>query len=796
MLKIFKKEIVKEIVAETSPSKNLAPLTFAQARDKFAAHIAANKLSPALHLLHDVILKFDAPDVLLNGAIIKNCTILNDKNRLKRYLLNKPEITNFRVYEALAFLCGSDVYEARNYCLQAFRLAKSQNKVGYLSQRTAALIKASNITNVNKKKTLEHNLEIEQFDSVVVIAEARTDLRLLTQLDRSLRVKILSFDSGIKRANATALLRKHFSQVELFSFATLYPEPYSQGDSELCELAEELSHRVVEVVKNDVEAIFDKTEDIKEILALRLEDRFFSQLRLRKAILDFIGNSNNIIFGFNQFQLLHKLPEALLKQNNSLNIYAFQTSFIYKQNIDYIDHNTIIEKEKPVDKARVRSQYFDNLKNWQERLKENKLPNLQGKALFNVSISMDNYITVSQELVKESIRELGEDNTYMIGILREANIRKESPAWEGIIKKENIYFEPFDSVSCLPSNQNQWNMGLFLANKDELEAIFYENNELSLAAGNLIFEVERFFGNMILSFAEWNYKLNDMFTNGKPRYIITCPGRDPKNMMLINIAKQYEITTYDVQAFFHSPHVRYKTTKADYMCVIDEYAYNLYKNHFQMDAAKIFKAGSILIDANLKKSKELNKHVLREKYNIQENDRMLILGTQTCSNDMFTRSLELMIENFKDCENIKIFVKTHPNESASAVGQYKNVIQRHNAGAFCRLLDKCDIYELFPISHALVTLFSNVGLEAAMAGLPILTCNINNEDVPVDFGKTGLALGCNSEEDFIANLELFKTEKGYKKLMQAHHDYKARNPDMFSMDAAKKIIQLAEKNVL
>ena len=86
-----------------------------------------------------------------------------------------------------------------------------------------------------------------------------------------------------------------------------------------------------------------------------------------------------------------------------------------------------------------------------------------------------------------------------------------------------------------------------------------------------------------------------------------------------------------------------------------------------------------------------------------------------------------------------------------------------------------------------VTLFSNVGLEAAVLDRPVLTIKIG-EDYPVDLEKMGIAIGCHSEaETQYALRELLFGGAGCDKSQVLRDAFFQKNPNLRSGLTAERI---------
>ena len=306
--------------------------------------------------------------------------------------------------------------------------------------------------------------------------------------------------------------------------------------------------------------------------------------------------------------------------------------------------------------------------------------------------------------------------------------------------------------------------------------------------------IEPHLKNLIGNFLPWainhTSQLTNLILSKKPELFLTMPGRNSGTWVTTDICKELDVKTIELQAVFQSNHPKYKRSKANIFAMINDEQINLYKSNYELEEDQsIIKIGPLLLSNALLNLKNIDLNELKLKLNINKNEKTILFATQYLNHEHCQKILEMIINLCQDKQNIKIILKPHPKETEQEVAKYLKIIEELNATEMASIIKKINTHELIMASDLVITLFSNVGMEAALIGRDAWSVNLENTEFPIDLSAEGLAKKINGAEEFKTAVEDFFNKRTIsKELLINRENYIKDNSEVLDENILKKLI--------
>jgi hypothetical protein len=287
-------------------------------------------------------------------------------------------------------------------------------------------------------------------------------------------------------------------------------------------------------------------------------------------------------------------------------------------------------------------------------------------------------------------------------------------------------------------------------------------------------------------------QLNRIYSHlaeARPEAVIACPGRSPISHLLILSARMLSIPTIDVQAFFQSAHPRYVASPADAFAMIDRSQIGIYLSRFSHLNQECVPVGSVMIHAGVARLRSFDRSVERDKFDVQPHERIILFATQHGLGVVNEITLASLLETLAPVSGIRLLVKCHPREQITSHYTYQQMVSMADAHNWCAVITTGDIYKMIAAADLVITQFSNVGLEAAVADKPVLAINLLNRKYPVDLSEMGICMGVSSEKQLKDVLLKFLNNGAYAgELIENQKGYRLKNPELWEGDPARRIV--------
>jgi hypothetical protein len=238
----------------------------------------------------------------------------------------------------------------------------------------------------------------------------------------------------------------------------------------------------------------------------------------------------------------------------------------------------------------------------------------------------------------------------------------------------------------------------------------------------------------------------------QPRLILSVPDRQWPARAAIQLGRRANIPSLTIQAAVISNHARYDTIVADRVAVMGDSSRALWKEQ-GVPVEKLVITGSPRFDEKFRVESDAS-HRIRRALNISPQKQIITFATQPLSPAVITQNVLHVVRAMQQFPHHQLVVKVHPREE---LGHYQALLPRLDARGVIVRKD-LDLNALLQASALVITAFSTVALEAMIYERPVLIVNLTGEPDPVDYVKSGAALGAYSSEDIVTQMKRLLTD--------------------------------------
>lgn len=226
--------------------------------------------------------------------------------------------------------------------------------------------------------------------------------------------------------------------------------------------------------------------------------------------------------------------------------------------------------------------------------------------------------------------------------------------------------------------------------------------------------------------------------------VVCYPCALPSARILTNFARLKKVPTIDVQPFFimDEPRTCFHWKKnGDFVCAQSAEFVPLFRKLGYAEK-NIFVTGSPRIDQLYMQMKQLPERAIGKFGNATGNK--VILFADQLMNILTTQEiLSFLVDYCSRNSDTNLIYKPHYRQ---VVGIKRKMTQLCAEHKNIHVLSSEDIYELIDAADLVITLFSNVALEAAIMGKPVITINLTGVPypAPMDLHNWGISLEARS----------------------------------------------------
>jgi hypothetical protein len=332
------------------------------------------------------------------------------------------------------------------------------------------------------------------------------------------------------------------------------------------------------------------------------------------------------------------------------------------------------------------------------------------------------------------------------------------------------------------------------------------NGELGPAAGKLSVSVptlqafldpivEKALQNDVWQLSRLAYTVENLLKQRGVRVGYVMSSRLPPILTVIQAARQLRIPTLEPQSVLYGRGVtRQKAPAGDFVCAIDTYARDLFQEHYGVDAGRIIVAGSTRIDDFKRAFDTIDRGLARRRIAPKTGPAvsLILFATQPLPIQANVRALRSLLKTVLRNPGMRLIVKLHPTEPHSSFRSYTEAATAAGAREFCYVTRTDDTYHLMAACDLIVTMTSNVALEAAVFDLPVLVIDPDAVVPPIDFERMNVALAAKSLEAVPGMIEeILARGEAHARLARMRAILRETNPQLLDGKTAGRIVSFA-----
>lgn len=158
-------------------------------------------------------------------------------------------------------------------------------------------------------------------------------------------------------------------------------------------------------------------------------------------------------------------------------------------------------------------------------------------------------------------------------------------------------------------------------------------------------------------------------------------------------------------------------------------------------ADKIVITGSPTFDLILDEVKTFDKHCIMQELGLAPSTRVFLLATQP-QKDCTWEMIDMMVGLLEEYPERYLLIKPHPGDDIRLYSDYLS--QKGNLRV---ILTDMQVRKLIFISDLTVTIFSTVGLESILMGVPLIQLNLLGIPNPIPFFEYGVSIEAHNFEE-------------------------------------------------
>lgn len=261
-----------------------------------------------------------------------------------------------------------------------------------------------------------------------------------------------------------------------------------------------------------------------------------------------------------------------------------------------------------------------------------------------------------------------------------------------------------------------------------------------------------------------------------PQRVVVAPDRAPEALIVIQECRGRGLPTWAIQTVYHSRHPRYKPLQADFTTLIDTWSHSLFRDHFAIDPHRLFITGSPRM-----RFEPGENHAARGK-------QLLFICQRGVRFNL--ANLEYVLRNLARVQDYQLLVRPHPSETPQEVRSYHALLARYPQQH--AIIDSVrPLRDVILETSVVLVAYSNVGLEAACYGVPVLVVNPMRIDYPVALDEMGIGYRVSDDEELRLALGRLHDDPAFEQqLVDNQRRYLAINPGLLHGDPVERIVTL------
>jgi CDP-glycerol glycerophosphotransferase (TagB/SpsB family) len=242
----------------------------------------------------------------------------------------------------------------------------------------------------------------------------------------------------------------------------------------------------------------------------------------------------------------------------------------------------------------------------------------------------------------------------------------------------------------------------------------------------------------------------------------------------------------------------YTRPAGDIVAAIDQWSVDLLVNHFGLDPSSVLKTGTPRFDEIAARLRDARRASLAELgLSFSAPGRPLVcFATQPGATDKGLRIVSLMGQARPASSPFNAVIKLHPRETDEVLLAYAKAIEDGGFPSEFRVVRDLDMQALLSASDVVITIFSNVGVEAALMNKKLLIANLGREALPLPLDEFEIGLNAYDDGEFVKLLCDLVDERGeYALLQKRRARYLSDNAHLLEGRSAERIWSIIRENL-
>ena len=235
----------------------------------------------------------------------------------------------------------------------------------------------------------------------------------------------------------------------------------------------------------------------------------------------------------------------------------------------------------------------------------------------------------------------------------------------------------------------------------------------------------------------------------RPAALIVTPDRDSQARVACALARRAGLPSVFPQTALMAPTPRLKPLQADYVTVLDDFAARVFAEHFGANPDQIRVTGIprfISASQSLGDRTGSSEHTILTGSNRPGPRRVALILQRFALHETYEllRAVATALAPIKD---VHLTVKMHPGEAPVKRRQYEVMLEDQAQQLSYELVTNADLGQILERSSLVVSVFSNVVLEAAIMGRLVICVNLTGSPLPIPFVEQGVAIGAETADE-------------------------------------------------
>ena len=271
----------------------------------------------------------------------------------------------------------------------------------------------------------------------------------------------------------------------------------------------------------------------------------------------------------------------------------------------------------------------------------------------------------------------------------------------------------------------------------------------------------------------------------EPAYAVLCSARNASFAAVAEMLAARDIPSMDVNTYLVGNHARQVAPPTRYFGVIDDQQEALIMDFWGAKREDILRIGYLWRDAEAAESASRI---------ASQDKKSILICTQPGEPAMVEAFFADVLDVIAGDTRMHAVLKPHPAEAASTLAAYDAAIVVRGLEARVKRLEiATSVSSLFADADLVITRTSNVGIEAALAGKPIIRYIAYDRYNPGVISDVVYAANVLSKAE-LANVvrDLLTSSEAIAALTRLQDDYRRENPAQALADGASRIIAFLE----